>query len=155
MSTVEYPQLSDFARFSALSLEECGRMFADLRAHRPVAFFPEPEVPFLERGPGYYAVTRYDDVVAVSRKPRGFRSGVMFAELLRRIPDLRTTAELRRLQSMFINGVKYLPAVFTPAGPRVRTKPTPAAPMATGWSWRRSSRRPCAARRRFPTPGPA
>ncbi|MGI9062766.1 MAG: cytochrome P450 [Pseudonocardiaceae bacterium] len=97
MSTVEYPQLSDFARFSALSLEECGRMFADLRAHRPVAFFPEPEVPFLERGPGYYAVTRYDDVVAVSRKPRVFRSG----QGATRIPDM--PEEFREFFGSMIN----------------------------------------------------
>ncbi len=75
MSTVESHPLSDIARFSALSLQERARMFADLRASRPVAFFDEPTVPFLERGPGYYAVTRLDDIVAVSRKPGVFCSG--------------------------------------------------------------------------------
>lgn len=42
----------------------------------------------------------------------------MFRELLVRLPDLRTTAPPRRLQSMFINGVKSLPCEFTPVRPR-------------------------------------
>jgi cytochrome P450 len=42
---------------------------------------------------------------------------VMFRELLRRVPDIHATAEPDRLRSNFINGVKHLPAAFTP-GPR-------------------------------------
>jgi hypothetical protein len=41
----------------------------------------------------------------------------MFRELLRRVPDIHATAEPDRLRSNFINGVKHLPAAFTP-GPR-------------------------------------
>ena len=40
---------------------------------------------------------------------------VMFRELLRRVPDIHATAEPDRLRSNFINGVKHLPAAFTPA----------------------------------------
>jgi methyl-branched lipid omega-hydroxylase len=40
--------------------------------------------------------------------------GVMFAELLRRIPDIRSAGEPRRLSSSFINGIKHLPCEFTP-----------------------------------------
>jgi methyl-branched lipid omega-hydroxylase len=42
---------------------------------------------------------------------------VMFRELLRRVPDIHAMAEPDRLRSNFINGVKHLPAAFTP-GPR-------------------------------------
>ncbi len=40
---------------------------------------------------------------------------VMFRELLRRMPDIRATGEPARLQSNFINGIKHLPASWTPA----------------------------------------
>jgi cytochrome P450 len=40
---------------------------------------------------------------------------VMFKELLRRLPDIHTTAAPERLRSNFINGIKHLPAEFTPA----------------------------------------
>ena len=42
----------------------------------------------------------------------------MFRELLTRVPDIHTTGEPRRLQSMFINGIKELPVAFTPGGVR-------------------------------------
>ena len=38
----------------------------------------------------------------------------MLGELLRRLPDLRTTAPPRRLTSMFVNGITSLPCAFTP-----------------------------------------
>lgn len=50
-------------------------VFAALRAHEPFAFFAEPELPYLERGPGYYAVVRHADVEAISRQPLLFCSG--------------------------------------------------------------------------------
>jgi methyl-branched lipid omega-hydroxylase len=40
---------------------------------------------------------------------------VMFTELLRRLPDIHSTAEPERLRSGFINGIKHLPAAWTPA----------------------------------------
>jgi cytochrome P450 len=39
---------------------------------------------------------------------------VMFRELLRRMPDLEVADEPVRLQSNFINGIKHLPARWTP-----------------------------------------
>jgi methyl-branched lipid omega-hydroxylase len=50
-------------------------VFDLLRRERPFAFFAEPEVPFLEPGPGYYAVTRYADLDAISSQPAIFCSG--------------------------------------------------------------------------------
>ena len=40
---------------------------------------------------------------------------VMFKELFKRMPDLHAVGEPDRLQSNFINGIKHLPAAWTPA----------------------------------------
>ncbi len=40
---------------------------------------------------------------------------VMFRELFKRMPDVRSAGEPVRLQSNFINGIKHLPAAWTPA----------------------------------------
>jgi cytochrome P450 len=49
-----------------------------LRQSRPIAFFEEPEmdpsIPF-PQGPGYYAITRYPDIVEMSRHPELYCSG--------------------------------------------------------------------------------
>lgn len=50
-------------------------VFDLLRRERPFAFFAEPEVPMLEPGPGYWAVTRYADLEAISSQPAIFCSG--------------------------------------------------------------------------------
>ena len=50
-------------------------MFKKFRDERPVTFLPEAEVPGLGQGPGFWSVTRFDDVMAVSRHPELFRSG--------------------------------------------------------------------------------
>ncbi len=42
---------------------------------------------------------------------------VMFGELLRRLPDIRSVGEPDRLRSGFINGIKHLRAEWTPAAP--------------------------------------
>jgi len=41
-------------------------VFDALRRERPFAFYAEPEVPLFDIGPGYYAVTRYADLDAIS-----------------------------------------------------------------------------------------
>jgi hypothetical protein len=38
----------------------------------------------------------------------------MFRELFRRMPDIQASGEPRRLKSNFINGIKHLPATWTP-----------------------------------------
>ncbi|HET7407518.1 MAG TPA: cytochrome P450, partial [Mycobacteriales bacterium] len=40
---------------------------------------------------------------------------VMFRELFRRMPDIHAAGEPDRLRSSFINGIKHLPAQWTPA----------------------------------------
>jgi cytochrome P450 len=42
---------------------------------------------------------------------------VMFRELLRRLPDIRSVGEPERLRSGFINGVKHMRAEWTPVAP--------------------------------------
>jgi cytochrome P450 len=49
--------------------------FKVLRAERPRAFFRERDITGQARATGYWALTRYDDVVDVSRRPEDFCSG--------------------------------------------------------------------------------
>jgi methyl-branched lipid omega-hydroxylase len=60
--------------FWGLPLPERAASFALLRAQRRPQFFAEPEVPFSEHGPGYYALVRHADVVAASKNPEVFSS---------------------------------------------------------------------------------
>jgi cytochrome P450 len=50
-------------------------LFAKLRAERPVSFHEEPEFIGFPKGPGFWSLTRYDDVVRVSRDSETFISG--------------------------------------------------------------------------------
>ena len=61
--------------FWGLPLAERAAAFALLRAEERPRFYAEPEVPFAEKGPGYYALVRYADVVEASRLPEVFCSG--------------------------------------------------------------------------------
>ena len=74
--SVDEIDLSDL-EFWARPLEEREGAFKTLREERPLAFFeePEPGVEFIEKGPGYYAVTRHADILAASKQPEIFCSG--------------------------------------------------------------------------------
>jgi cytochrome P450 len=48
--------------------------FATLRRERPVSYHEEPEVPMLGKGPGFWSITRYADILEVSRNPETFSS---------------------------------------------------------------------------------
>jgi cytochrome P450 len=80
---IEGIDLSDNA-FWGLPLAERAAAFARLRAQGRPAFFAEPETPFAEKGPGYYALVRYPDVVQASKNPEVFSS----AKGATSIPDL-------------------------------------------------------------------
>ena len=41
--------------------------------------------------------------------------GVMFRQLLTRLPDIEATGEPDRLRTNFVNGIKHLPCAYTPA----------------------------------------
>src|SRR4051794_727165 len=61
--------------FWALPQQQRDAAFSSLRRDRPFASFAEPVVPFIEPGPGYYAVVRHADVTAISGQPKLFCSG--------------------------------------------------------------------------------
>ena len=63
--------------FWARPLAEREGAFHRLRTERPLAFFAEPVVQsdLVPVGPGYYAVTKYDDILEVSKNPELYCSG--------------------------------------------------------------------------------
>ncbi len=65
--------LSDMA-FWGWPLADRAAAFARLRAEEYPSFYPEPVVPFGEKGPGFYALVRHADVVEASRHPDVFCS---------------------------------------------------------------------------------
>jgi cytochrome P450 len=71
---VDDVNLSDI-EFWARPEEEREEGFRLLRRERPVPFFEEPEFEDLPQGPGYWSLTKYDDVVFASRHPDLFISG--------------------------------------------------------------------------------
>ena len=75
MRTWADPNLSDLEHFWTAPIAERAAAFASLREHEPVPFFPEPTFGMLPPGPGYWALTRFDDVVEASRTPKVFTSG--------------------------------------------------------------------------------
>jgi methyl-branched lipid omega-hydroxylase len=70
--------------FWGLPLPERAAAFAVLRTQPQPPYFAEPESPFAEPGPGYYALVRYADVVEASKNPQVFSS----AQGATSIPDL-------------------------------------------------------------------
>src|SRR5262245_9180796 len=62
--------------------------FIALRRERPVSFHEEPEVPFLGKGPGFWALTRHADVLHVSRNPEIFCSGQGGVNIIDQPPQL-------------------------------------------------------------------
>lgn len=69
------PDISDLGQFWTRPMAERSAAFAALREREPVPFFPEPVTALLPPGPGYWALTRLDDVVEASRNPKIFTSG--------------------------------------------------------------------------------
>lgn len=78
-------------------LSEREAAFALLRRERPIAFFEEPDLPFLPKGPGYYAITRHADILEISRQPELFCSGQGATS----IPDMPT--EMNEFYGSMIN----------------------------------------------------
>jgi methyl-branched lipid omega-hydroxylase len=70
--------------FWGLPLAERAAAFARLRAEPHPRFFTEPEVPFAEQGPGYYALVRHADVAEASKHADVFSSAAGATS----IPDL-------------------------------------------------------------------
>ena len=67
--------------------------FRVLRAQRPIAYFADPEIEVetvvpIPPGPGYFAITRYADVVEISRHPELYCSGRSGTTILDMPPEL-------------------------------------------------------------------
>jgi cytochrome P450 len=67
--------LSDIDGFWTLPIEQRAAAFAELRAHQGLPFFAEPKFEYAPAGPGYYALTRLNDVREASHRPDLFCSG--------------------------------------------------------------------------------
>ena len=63
--------------FWARPLDEREGAFLTLRTEKPLGFFAEPDASEvgIPPGPGYYAVTKYQDIIDISRQPDVFCSG--------------------------------------------------------------------------------
>ncbi len=66
--------LSDL-EFWKRPIEEREGAFETLREERPVSWHEEPDLEIIPRGPGYWALTRYQDILTASRTPEVFCSG--------------------------------------------------------------------------------
>jgi cytochrome P450 len=66
--------LSDI-EFWAKPWAERSAAFATLRRENPIAYFPEPIVEPFPEGPGYFAITKMQDVLEISRRPEIYCSG--------------------------------------------------------------------------------
>ena len=74
MTTIDLEPFVDMSYWSH-GAEARADMFTMLRNDAPVVFMEEPEIEGFEKGPGFWSVTRYADVMAVSRHPDLFCSG--------------------------------------------------------------------------------
>ncbi len=72
-TTDDRVDLSDNATFGA---EVPHRYFRWLREHDPVHWQPECKIPGVRQGPGYWALTRYEDVAEVSKSSSVFSSAI-------------------------------------------------------------------------------
>ena len=81
------PDLSDIGFWTA-PIAERAAAFAALRQHEPVPFFPEPDIG-LPRGPGFWALTRLDDLAEASRNARVFTSGKGATNVVDQPPEFR------------------------------------------------------------------
>jgi methyl-branched lipid omega-hydroxylase len=77
----EHIDLSD-TEFWGRPLAARRAAFAVLREREHPPFFAEPESPFAEQGPGYYALVRHADVTEASRNPAVFCSGSGATQIL-------------------------------------------------------------------------
>ncbi|WP_028925048.1 cytochrome P450 [Pseudonocardia acaciae] len=67
--------LSDINGFWSRPIEYRHAAFDALRARPGLPFYAEPDFSFGQPGPGYYALTRLDDIVTASRTPAVYISG--------------------------------------------------------------------------------
>jgi methyl-branched lipid omega-hydroxylase len=81
------PDVSDIGFWTA-PIAERAAAFAALRENEPVPFFPEPDIG-LPRGPGFWALTRLDDLAEASRNAAVFTSGKGATNVVDQPPEFR------------------------------------------------------------------
>jgi len=91
------PDLADLEGFWTAPIADRANAFAALREHEPISFHRQPDISYLPPGPGFWALTRFDDVVEASRKPAVFTSGSGATSLA------ETPAEFREFFGSMIN----------------------------------------------------
>ena len=102
--------------------------FATLRAERPVSFFDEPEFDQIPRGPGYWALTRYEDVRAASRRSdvfisgKGVNIGDMPVEISEFFGSMISMDDPRHSKLRGIVNRGFTPKMVTSLGDTVRVK---------------------------------
>src|SRR5437016_7875766 len=102
--------------------------FATLRTERPISFFAEPEFGDLPRGPGYWAITRYDDVWTASRRPdvfvsgKGVNIGDMPVEISEFFGSMISMDDPRHAKLRGIVNRGFTPKMVTSLGDTVRVK---------------------------------
>lgn len=69
------PDAIDLGDLDCYAAGRRDHVFATLRKWRPISFHEEPNATGVVEGPGFWALTRYDDVVYASRDPQTFISG--------------------------------------------------------------------------------
>ncbi|WP_304454028.1 cytochrome P450 [Nocardiopsis sp. YSL2] len=74
-SDVDAIDINDVDGFWSKPIEYRHAAFDALRARSALPFYPEPDFGGAPRGPGYYALTRMDDVLQVTRDANRFISG--------------------------------------------------------------------------------
>ena len=67
--------LNDLDGFWSQPEDAVAASFAWLRRNDPVRFYAEPRYKTVPPGPGYWAVTRYEDVIEISKNPDIYQSG--------------------------------------------------------------------------------
>jgi cytochrome P450 len=124
---VDEIDLSD-PEFWARPDRERDAAFATLRSDRPISFFTEPEFDQIPRGPGYWALTRYEDVWTASRRPdvfvsgKGVNIGDMPVEISEFFGSMISMDDPRHSKLRGIVNRGFTPKMVTSLGDTVRVK---------------------------------
>jgi cholest-4-en-3-one 26-monooxygenase len=89
-------------------------------ANRDADVFPDPDRFDVARTPNDHLAFGIGPHFCLGANLARLEIGVMFEELLRRLPDMELAGPVERLRSNFINGIKRMPVRFTPELLRVR-----------------------------------
>jgi cholest-4-en-3-one 26-monooxygenase len=83
-------------------------------ANRDEEVFPNPYEFDVSRTPNEHLAFGVGQHFCLGASLARLELKIIFEELLRRLPDLTLTGDVRRLRSNFINGIKEMPVRYTP-----------------------------------------